>query len=321
MAAPGRNRSEHFWSLSRVLAYRVGLLEEQEERRFLAHLESCQECREALQSLSDGVTPRGTEGAHVSAGLIARWDRARSVLRGLERAMVGQHLEGCEDCRRDLEFLGFEPSLAPVLDTDAEGIAGSVQTAERPGEETRLEPGPAEDRPGRSQEAGTIRAHEPRERGAGGGWPRWRWALGGCAAVATAVVLLWLQRTPPEREMQGVVPWVRPGSVRGQEEGITVDADESARLIVLAITVPATASRTKGLTIEVRSPAGALLLRSFAEETVVGTGTVVLALVSPGPFEPGQHEVLLWDGRGGADSDAIEKLYFRVRVTGNRRDP
>jgi hypothetical protein len=56
--------------------------------------------------------PEPDAGEHLPAELIARWSKLEPVLQGREREMVMNHLARCDDCRQDLEVLGF--SMAPA---------------------------------------------------------------------------------------------------------------------------------------------------------------------------------------------------------------
>lgn len=170
---------DHGWFQQRLAGYSAGLLDEGEEGAFLEHRAHCEECRQAFDEFmaSDEAAPT-ERGAHIPAAMLARWSRARRSLRGLERAMVREHLRRCPDCRSDLERLGESPEIEFVA---------ALEMRPPPGWRERLF--------GRPPSSGAARVVEPpprsRRRQASG--PAWvPWVLGGwaTAATATAVILL-----------------------------------------------------------------------------------------------------------------------------------
>jgi hypothetical protein len=108
------------------------LLDEQEAARFEEHARTCERCREAMKLHAEGSRFPWAHEGHIPVSIMARWDHARSHLRGLPRQLVRTHLESCTECRQDLEAVGF----APVLEF--------VHELEREGEEADSEPEPAE---------------------------------------------------------------------------------------------------------------------------------------------------------------------------------
>lgn len=158
---------EHIWFRERLDAYALGLLDEAEEHRFLAHAGSCATCGDALRAYQENVARIAREG-HIPARLLARWDRARGRLRGMARRMVREHLESCPECRQDLEAIGFRPELEVVAELEGEADPDSRRA---------LPPPPP---------AREIRLILPTER-------RWApWWVGGLAgaALATAATLV-----------------------------------------------------------------------------------------------------------------------------------
>jgi hypothetical protein len=107
--------SAHDWAVRRLLAYSAGLLPEDELLRLEEHLHGCPECRSRLAPLKPAA---GTSAGHLPASLIATWSRSSRLLEGLERELVGSHLDECEECRAALEFAGNEPLLADEPDAE-----------------------------------------------------------------------------------------------------------------------------------------------------------------------------------------------------------
>lgn len=107
----------HEWAVRRLLAYSAGLMAEDELLRLEEHLHGCPECRSRLAPLKPAP---GAAAGHLPASLIATWPRSSRLLEGLERELVGSHLDECEECRAALEFAGSEPSLPPEPAADPE---------------------------------------------------------------------------------------------------------------------------------------------------------------------------------------------------------
>lgn len=102
----------HAWCVEHLPAHLAGLLDESEEERFRAHFADCEDCRRSAEALQEAIDQRVERvDGHVPPALIGRWSSFRTELRGLERALVRQHLHSCDDCRADLEALGHEPVL------------------------------------------------------------------------------------------------------------------------------------------------------------------------------------------------------------------
>ena len=144
--SPSR-QANHRWARARLAASRLGLLGEADEARLRAHLVACEACREAAEPSEE--EPGTAADGHVPATLVARWDRARHELRGLERALVRRHLERCAGCREDLAALGHaaELEVVPGLEWDAgEDLADRRAAREEPEPAPRrlvLQPAPA----------------------------------------------------------------------------------------------------------------------------------------------------------------------------------
>jgi len=89
----------------------MGLLDEAETARFATHQEECESCREAWQAFFENLPEPDPDIGHIPPELLTRWDRAAPRLRRAVRELVRTHLDSCEACRQDLEFLGFDPAL------------------------------------------------------------------------------------------------------------------------------------------------------------------------------------------------------------------
>jgi len=108
---PPHGGDPHRWFRARLDANASGLLTEPEQERFDRHAAECERCRRAAEVHAANL-PEADFSGHLPPGLLARWDRAATALRGVERKLVREHLENCAECRDDLRRLGFEPRLA-----------------------------------------------------------------------------------------------------------------------------------------------------------------------------------------------------------------
>lgn len=173
MPDPPVGPEEHHWFRVRLDAHAFGLLDDAEESRFQVHAASCAECGDALKSYAANAQRPAPSQVHIPAGILARWDRARKRLRGLQRRMVREHLASCAECRQDLEAVGFRPVLEaePELEPDAD-LASPVPAVAPSGHTIRI-----------------VR-----------GRPSWAaWLLGGATGVglATAATLMVVANLPP----------------------------------------------------------------------------------------------------------------------------
>src|SRR5262245_39756034 len=116
----------HAQARAQIVRAQAGLLSEDEELELRAHLDTCAECAALASSHADaGAEP----GKHLPASLIAEWPRARTALRGLERALVRRHLERCFECRQDLELLGHAPELTIVPELESAALDRAAEPA------------------------------------------------------------------------------------------------------------------------------------------------------------------------------------------------
>lgn len=291
------------WFRARLVAQRAGLLDEDAAQRFRALLESSAECRDLYQSYGEEA-PEDLEG-HVPAAVLARWPSARAELRGLERTLVGRHLESCEECRQDLQALGFEPVLEVVPSREGRQEDRKDVPSRAPA------PEPAAESPPPPARAVRLR------------WtpaPGWReWILGGWAAVATAAVLV-LLLVPAGRERPGagrssaVLPWVTTALVRGAgAPALTVPPD--TRALVLAVPVPADIPVDRDVALEAFAPDGRILMRSVVPAVELARGRVLALLETREPLAAGTYRVRL-GASGGAPGAAAAETFFELRVEG-----
>jgi len=92
------------WAEDNVVAFALGTLDDEEESRFRVILSD-------EDAYADLLAPGEVEDiGHVPAALLARWVDAGRELRGIERDLVLEHVQGCDSCREDLELLGLSPA-------------------------------------------------------------------------------------------------------------------------------------------------------------------------------------------------------------------
>jgi anti-sigma factor RsiW len=117
--------AERTWFRDHLIAYRLGLLSPEEKVRFEASVTSDPTCRAALDEFGAADPEAPPPDEHLPAALVAAWPRAQRTLRGFERAMAREHLQGCERCRAEIQFLGFQPELAisPGMEAESESAA------------------------------------------------------------------------------------------------------------------------------------------------------------------------------------------------------
>jgi len=108
---PPHGGDPHRWFRARLDPQASGLLTPAEQERFDQHAAECGRCRRAAEVHAANL-PEPDLSGHLPPGLLARWERASTALRGVERRLVREHLESCAECREDLRRLGFEPVLA-----------------------------------------------------------------------------------------------------------------------------------------------------------------------------------------------------------------
>jgi hypothetical protein len=169
----------HHWFRIRLDAHALGLLDEHEDARFEEHARTCERCREAMKLHAEGTGSPWAHEGHIPASIMARWDHARTHLRGLPRQLVRAHLESCTECRQDLEAVGFAPVLEFVHELEREDEEADPEP-EPPELEAPFEDAPLE--PGARARPATPRSHWMA--GALGV------ALGAALASAAAIVLI-----------------------------------------------------------------------------------------------------------------------------------
>jgi len=143
----------HEWVRARFGPWAAGILSEADHQALESHLVTCAQCRKAAGGLGNDVP----EEQHIPTTLLARWDRTAPTLTGELRDLVQRHIERCEDCRRELATLGFDPGLI---------------------RQPRLEPVPGTSR---------ARVSSPRRPR----WTGWHTALSGALATAAGIALVW----------------------------------------------------------------------------------------------------------------------------------
>lgn len=249
-----------------VILRDAGLLTETEETALAEHAETCSECRKLLE---DGVGEEaGTlppEG-HIPAELVARWDRVRATVEGLERSLLAEHLASCKTCRRELEWLGCEPSL-PAVHVE-QGAGGRVG-------EASVQP-----------EAGSSRVRlEPRVR-------LRAWLQGGLvgAALAAAAAVVIVQ-IPGGHGGSETLPWVVPGTLRGSAP--TVEVSPETRRVLLAIPTPSGSLPERAAHLTVTGPSGSLLADRDIDASRLAGSTLMVVLTTSHPLDAGLYTVSL----------------------------
>lgn len=287
-----KHEETHAWFRAARPAYASRTLEEIEMRRFDQHLESCEECSEYLLAFAGEEGQEAGGERHLPAWLLVRWQDLAPRLGGLARAAVRAHLEGCTDCRADLEFVGNEP----VLDVLPSGEV-PLYVAES-GDEAGRKP--------RSDEAsaGSRIALAPPPRAARPIWTARR-ALAGWAVLSTAAALvLFVRGRAPQFEPLAVLPWVAPQLLRGDAPRAKLEVEAGTRRIAVAVPVPLRSGDVNGeVRVEVRSVDGTRLASDALTEDDLARGALVLLVDSPEPLSYGSYRVVfLFPSSAGPDS-------------------
>jgi hypothetical protein len=325
-------RDEHSWFRARLDPQALGLLDEEEEKRFLEHARACEGCAAAMKAHRENL-PLGGPDIHIPPHIIARWDRASRRLEGLPRKMFREHLEHCAACRQDLVALGFTPSLP--LDPELErGEDDPMKPTLTTAEVALKQP---------DRQVLIVKRYSLSER------DRWRgWALGGVAgaALATAAAVLILPnvareraittspltrgqavprgpsespeqapaipREPVDKVVMDVVPPVvalLPATRAGESPEAHLEIRGDQRFIQLGVPdlyVP----DTTVLRATLRDERGALLLDMTLRYGELTAGRTLLVGNPRLPFTPGLYRLVLTPAVG-AGAPPIE---FRMRV-------
>ncbi|MCK4548029.1 MAG: zf-HC2 domain-containing protein [Candidatus Eisenbacteria sp.] len=307
------SQNEHSWFRKRFVAFRSGLLEEVEEERFQTHLSECDECRKAWDAYLEGEVPGETGARHIPSAMVARWDRASGTLRGLERAMVRQHLEHCGQCRQDLEVLGFDPVLPFVPELELQS-----QMLDAAREET----------PPKAEESAITRELEPpgghvirivRQERPGGLAAWWNWAFAGWAVAATAAALLLfvgrdISRQPPPPFDMTALPFVQTGVARGDASTSKLEVTRDTRTILLGVSVPYGTPPGPGAVIDVYSPEKTRLASVQVRSNELRRAVVMVPVCSPTGFQPGVYRVAFLKGDPPTSSEAPRDTFFEVAL-------
>jgi hypothetical protein len=318
--SPAR-QANHRWARARLAASRLGLLGEADEARLRAHLVACEACREAAEPLEE--EPGTAVEGHVPATLVARWDRARHELRGLERALVRRHLERCAGCREDLAAAGHAAELAvvPGLEWDA-----------------------GEDLPDR-RVAGEEREPAPRrlvlQPAAAAPWRRRDRLLAGWATLATAAALVLLvpvlRQPMPLQWPQDAPGTVSPPAVPAPPLSLTLDVAGAAHAlrspsrdgeaaaqvlrlgdstVVVALAVPPVlAPAGSAATLELLDADGRALARAVCPLGRLQPGGAVLLRAGGAPVPPGAYVLRVTtapDGGSALGEPEVREFRFRL---------
>ncbi len=261
-----------------LVSHAAGLLEPAQEKFVQDHLDQCPTCTGAFETLVRSAEGTKTDRTHLPESLLVRWPQASAKLRGLERTLVQQHLEGCEECRADLRMLGHDPVLSEA-----------VAEAKAPALDPRPERAPVKP------------SAAPR--------PLWvQWGLGAWATAATmAAILLVTQRAPatdpdtPQTpatespqltyvELPEAFEWTRGAA--GTPEDVKIAVPNGRDWADLPLPRPSIDFRSGRVTYEIRTADDSLVVRTeqVYDENSAGRATLHLLLGRP-PLPAGRYVV------------------------------
>ncbi len=281
------------WFRARLQAYRYGLLDERAERRFEGLRDKNSLCRGSWEAYLEEESGAEPLAEHIPVDLLADWKRAERELRGLERSLLREHLEACEQCRRDLVELGHSGELS-----------------EEPAEEPRAgrEPGGARVLKFAAEPAGD-RQPPP------GYWTRLTTAWAGVATVA-AVLLFLLRGDVFEPAGPGLAPvpfHVPQTRLRGPEGRIPElhVRGEEGKFHLLLDGVRWTAGDQ--LRVSIYDAADSLLQQTTVDRGASAGEHVLLSCRNRPPVPEGVYRVELLPLRKGAANElGLEERYFEL---------
>ena len=264
---------DHRWFRDHVIGHALGLLEDADQERFDRLRRESEACREQWQEFAGDASTEDPSAGHLPASLLGRWPRAQLRLRGLERELVGSHLEACTACRAELELLGFEPTLVPA---GAEGNPAATGPTSR------------------------------------GSWFDLRslvtGALVGATAAAAAVGFL-ISGPRDVADLPATLPWVAPTSLRGDDLPLlATGADQPA--ITLMVEIPLDFSVDRPVQLTVADPEGREILRDSIATERVSAQLLMVVLPRGEGWSAGRYTVRLTQTEGAStrESESVFRL-------------
>jgi tetratricopeptide (TPR) repeat protein len=109
----------HTKTETRLVSYRLGLLDAAAHRAVEAHLATCEACRALEEDIAETLREGAGADRHLSPAMLAVWPRAVITLAGVERRAVARHLRRCSSCQEDLHELGYPLVLAETSRIEA----------------------------------------------------------------------------------------------------------------------------------------------------------------------------------------------------------
>lgn len=175
-----------------LVSYTLGLLDEENVTRLESHLAGCDECRRTLAALNSEASPAPADSIHLPPSVVANWEESIAQFRGVERAMVREHLAECAECRNVLEVLGLEAAL-PVI-PELEGADPAWLEARVPGSLPVSGVSVGGDSPSSAPIVTRMKLIRlPRSAGA------WAFGAGGWAVAAAVIAVTLLRPAPDDR--------------------------------------------------------------------------------------------------------------------------
>lgn len=95
----------HSWFSSKLPWFIGGMLQGEDEKKFLTHALDCASCSNILVVFFEKDSSDPFSIGHIPAEILAKWPESASRVTPLEKKLAAVHLDRCEECREALEVV------------------------------------------------------------------------------------------------------------------------------------------------------------------------------------------------------------------------
>jgi hypothetical protein len=108
----------HSWFSSKLPWFIGGMLQGEDEKKFLTHALDCANCSNILVIFFEKNSNDPLSVGHIPAEILTKWPESADRVTPLEKKLTAAHLDRCEECRGALEmvrsvFSGIDHETAP----------------------------------------------------------------------------------------------------------------------------------------------------------------------------------------------------------------